>query len=615
MGAKTTTNSTCPICRTAVATESRCPRCTWTLSDGPWLGAISAEHRRGFDSRFQQAQREHDLRAAARAAGYPHAGDEKLLRDLRTRLRGGTPTDAEIHSARTASVATLQSTMDVVRAELRWLAASGAPGRTLTLIDIDRSDLLLVRWRTSIFGAPIRTGPERRIPWRTLLPDLPTDPADALFLLAGGVGKQYPGEPAIDRTELDASLGARNDPAHRIRVLHRLPGWPIPERVAAAFEGVRYVHGPRPDDEFLSAAARHTPLREDHGLVVVAVDEHGATRPFVHPLFRAGAIAARDGTATVSITAADKHVEMVVAVVTGRGDTPPGRCRPLAVWQCSAATDTTRTLTFALERPGRVRLNAPAATPLTVSAEQWRELVEAIPARHHPAARSMDVAFAIELGGTPAEVADRRALIIDTLTRIADHHPAPERVRAAVIGYREHSGVGKQNVLSNKGFRPLTTARADVEELAAVRVLEQYAAPLEDAFAGAYRLGWRPLPTDRRLVIVGSRPPYSGRDGSAGKCPNAFDWRVMSARLRSIETTVLAVWDPPSWSAKRSSASRDAAKVWRELSAPHQVLRLTDASAKIITERAFLLGTLTAEEVAPLRFPITNAGTDQEYTV
>src|SRR5688572_20228681 len=85
----------CPICLEPDADEPMCAACGWTLSSGWILGALTPAIEQAFAATTEQAQRRFDLAAAARAAGFPEAGDGERLQRLEAQLRGGPPEPGE----------------------------------------------------------------------------------------------------------------------------------------------------------------------------------------------------------------------------------------------------------------------------------------------------------------------------------------------------------------------------------------------------------------------------------------------------------------------------------------------------------------------------------------
>lgn len=607
----------CPICLRSIDRETACAGCGWVLSAGPWLDDGTGARRAVFDERMTAARRRHDLTAAVRAAGYPDHADELLLTELLGMVRGGRPTSAEITAARGSATTATRPVQEVVPTLLPRLADAPAGSRTLTLLDIDPDGLTTCTLRSDRFGAPTPERPHR-ILWRTVLPNVPGDRAEARFWLAGGIGVRYPGgyeiTPAIRSRILPDSSPATPD----IVVLHRIPGWPAADAVAALFPFVAAVHGAALGAEFFRILAEHSPLRVDHGVIVVSTGRDGALRPSVHPLYRAGETAAAARPVRLPVRIPTATGELVIAVVAKPAD---AYAAPPAVgidrWAVPAGTDTA-TLEFALAAPGVVTLEQPrGARPDAQAVAGWPALLERMPAHDQPPDHLLDLVFAVELGGAVATVTARRALIAAILEVIQRRHPVPAGVRVAILGYHDHRPRQAQPVLDSRGFGGLAQAAATCEQLAASGVNSIDAAPLEDAIAAARTLPWRAGPVCKRLVAIGARRPHPTRDDLAYRCPNGHDWRSELSALRASGVQTLAIWDPPAGINLRSTIGRQLDGFWTSFSQPHPTLRLGEGPARttadvadLAAEHARLLGPETP--LAPWRFPMIAAPGNQE---
>ncbi|QIS10500.1 hypothetical protein [Nocardia arthritidis] len=633
----TSTVMTCPVCLGAIGDEAACARCGWVLSAGPWLGPIGDAVRDRFDREIATVARRYDLSAVARA-GVLGVADE-LVAEMCALVRGGEAAEDELAAVRVGvEVPARQSVWEASVRALVWVSMEPLR-RTLVLIDIGYEDVRVLELSIDPLGAPVTDGPPHRIQWGSLLTERPESDAAAMLLLAGGIGEGYPPGYGIDAAACARLLPTASGSHSKVQVLHHLSGWAMPDRIAARFAptvawvhgpvddrfaaaGVRgrqlddrvavaEVHGPRLDERFAGVLAAQMPLLTQHGLVVVEVDAAGNTRPRVHPLFRAGATAASTRVASADIAVPGDASELVLAVVAGAVDTPPHRCTPIVVATCPMPDEPTATLEFMLGGPGEVIISRPQGSRTdSVALSGWPAVLDEIPPVHRPLRHALDLVFAIELGGTETALAHRRKLITATIDLLADRRPGQGAVRVALIGYADHVGHGRQRVLRIHNFEALDTARRAAENLSATPLIEPWAAPLEDALAAAARLAWRSSPVERRMVIVGSRPPHLPTHDDAARCPNGHDWREQLKRGKDSGVRYLAVWDPPAGMDADSATTRRAIKVWQQLSAPHRTIRLSGAVAEFVAIRADLLGRV--ERTAPLRFPIVPGRTDQE---
>ncbi|MGV9680894.1 hypothetical protein ACWDSJ_36965 [Nocardia sp. NPDC003482] len=592
----------CPVCLRDISDEAVCPRCRWVLRAGPWLGGITDEHRQRFDEELAEAACRYDVVAAARASGFPDRGDEVRLRRLLELVRGRATEDEIAAARRQSATARRSGSPDALADAVRWLGGDAPGTRTLTVVDIAETGVRICRLRIDSAGAAIPAEPDRLVPWQALVTGLPEDHDGAMFRLAGGVGSDAHGEPAII-PNVDAQLvppkRISGDADERIVVLHGLPGWSLPDRIAAAFETVQPT-GPESAADLLLAATSRLPSRIGYGLVAVAVDDDGNTHPYVHPLFRPGDTASAARQAPLDIAVPDTATDLIIAVVGGDAVTSPRQAVPVSVWRCPPG-DCAGRLQFTLERPGVISLIAPTAARRE-TVKSWTGLLDRIPPIYQPDRVGLDLAVVIELAGNPGAVTRRRELVGEIADLLERDHPRPESVRVAVLGYDDHLGRRPQSVLRGGDFGPLSDARTTVGEFAASRVLESLAAPLEDALAGARRLTWRTPAVTRRLVIIGGRPPHPAQDGLVAACPNRHDWRGHLTWLRRFDVVRSAVWDRPEWCAKRSPASREANTVWRALAPPGRTVLLDDATAADVAARAGLIE--PEPPAAPLNFPI-----------
>ncbi|MPY56353.1 WD40 repeat domain-containing protein [Streptomyces spongiae] len=204
-------DAVCPVCLTPAVGEAVCAHCRWALEGPLVLGRATPGIRAAFDERLATARRRLDLRAAARAAGYPAQGDPKRLGRLESLVRGGPAVPGERDDV------------------LRELALDDVPGPDVPgrLPDGVVAEITPRGLRTVVVRDGIEDAATAEWPWADLVSGLPGDEDEALFRLAGGIGERTTALPEVREP---ADLGA----AARATVLvSRLAGWPVPERLLA----------------------------------------------------------------------------------------------------------------------------------------------------------------------------------------------------------------------------------------------------------------------------------------------------------------------------------------------------------------------------------------------
>ncbi|MGW3037425.1 WD40 repeat domain-containing protein [Streptomyces sp. NPDC001178] len=243
--AATSTAQGCPVCLTPFADEPACARCRWVLHGPPVLGRVTPEIRRAFDERLAAARRRLDLTAAARAAGHPgHSAPERLAR-LEALVRHGPPPPGE---------------RDAV---LRELEHDDTPAveETRSLPDGVVAEITVRGLRATTVRQGIEDAEATEWGWDELLPDLPRDEDERLFLLAGGVGHRTSATPAVREPD---DLGAARTAT---MLISTLPGWTVPELLLARLE----QRLPHARARYLPAAEpQPAPLRHAAGLTAVA---------------------------------------------------------------------------------------------------------------------------------------------------------------------------------------------------------------------------------------------------------------------------------------------------------------------------------------------------------
>lgn len=594
----------CPVCGYDVPDRPACAWCGWVLSDGPWLGGITARHQRDFDASLAAARRAFDLRAAVLAS----AGDTPALDRLAGLVRGGRPGATEIATA-LGTAPPPPATTSIAAAVTPALAAlvgagDAYPPRVLAIVDVRADGVAVARLTVDDIGVPSAVAPVRVTPWHTLVPGLPRDPDACRLVLAGGLGDAA--RPAA------GSVTAPAVDTDDIVVLHRLAGWPLPDLLVRRYPVVHRVSPDEPalGDGLVPALTGMAPLRHGYGLVLVGVDERGTTRPVRLPLFAEGTVAGRHSVATATVTGpAAGREPAVLAVVAGPPDTPPRLCRPVTVARCALPVGERATLEFRLDGPGRVTVLRPSARPDSDAARDWPDLLDDVPDVYQPDVNAVDVVFAVELGGSQKQVDRRRELVTDVIRFVEDHHPEPNAVRVGVIGYGDHRGSGRQPVATMLDLDSPAAARGFVAGLGHSEPVEPRNAPVEDALRIARRgMRWRARPVGRRFVLVGARPPHPAADeGSVARCPNGLTWKKELERLERLEVQHVAVWDRPHWSRNNSQDSRRVEAIWRQLAQPRLTMLLDLVEPAVVARDARVLG--TGRQPAPLLFPLI-AGTE-----
>lgn len=572
----------CPVCLYDVPAALTCERCEWELSAGPWAGVATAAHERAFADKLATARRTFDLTTAGRAS----AGDEALLRRLAMLVRGGTPTEPEIAAAILPGEPAESALSALAPAVAKLVAGEG----TLTVVEVRLEGIAVGRLDVDDLGVP-RPGEIRVSPWESL----PADEDRRRMVLAGGIDP-----------DTHARVGGRVDSVVRSPntvVLNQLPGWAIPDEVVEAW-GLRPVNR-RPVDalteSLLAELATRAPLRFGYGLVVIDVDDDGATRPVLHPLFPAGAVASGEPAA---VTVEAPATPLVAAVVGGQAGSTPRLCQPVSVHRVPLTAKESHRLEFVLDGPGRVSLHHPAGERDAAGERTWPDVLDDIPRVYRPASEAMDLAFTVELGGKAEVVARRVELVTQVIRVVEERHPEPESVRVAIIGYHDHRAHERGNVLVSHSFGPLRGALAFAGGLSASPQIEPWAAPLEDALWAAVGLDWRRRPAACRLVIVGSRVPHPDEPrGHTGACPNRFSVASRLKWLDDNEVHRVAVWDPPSILDQDNRERTIAASTWRAVARPRQPLPFGHVDATLVATEARAVG--SGPPPNPLLFPLS----------
>ncbi|MFC5058222.1 hypothetical protein [Saccharothrix xinjiangensis] len=554
----------CPVCLRDARDEAACPGCGWTLRGDRVLGHPTPEQERGFAAALAAARREVDLRAALLAAGYPGHGDPGLLGRLRGFARGG-PTAGLPVEALTVEDPAGEDPVTHGEDDVRAAAATALDRLTgdhdrLTAVELTPEGVRAAVFTAGEVCAGLR-GPVTGRSWRDLLPALPADDDLRRFRLAGGIGDTRP-DPALLAAQADAAAPATDGP---VLLLVRVPGWALPERVAARLR----ERGPSTElrlpptgrtltDDGVAALLALAPLRRDVGLVVADTGPGGRVRTAVRRVFPAGTTAAAAEPVTLAVrTPAVASAEFTLAVVAAAADDDPARWRPLAVTRARLRPAEEHRVDFTLAAGARVGVRcADDVTARHVPAAgldaEWAATRAAVPETYRPAdVPGADLAFAVELGGARDAVRERLALVAETVALVDAEHHAPASVRYAVLAYLDHSATRTDPGHVVRAF-PLGAAADCLEFLGTLtpaNPVYSHAAPVEDALLLAVRLAWRRTGAHRALVVLGSRPPHPTEDlgASAPRCPRRVGEGAQLRALRDLGVRLVGVWDRPDW--------------------------------------------------------------------
>ncbi|GAA2971277.1 hypothetical protein [Actinokineospora diospyrosa] len=576
------TSVTCPVCQRADPVGAHCPGCGWLLSAGPWVGAPTAARVRSFETAFAAACRTWDLAAAAVAAGYPDAGDPVRFGRMVERARGPEPEQSDLRAAVDAAAGRRQE-LGTVGDAIGPALLTGA-----TIIDIGPGGITEAELEPDDLGRPRLTDLVHHT-WQSL--GLPADDDQARLALATGSATVEPDWPA------DAI------------VLNRLAGWRTADAMVADRPNTHRVRGNEPavDHDLVHDLALALPQRHACGLVLIDVAADGRTSTVTHPLFPRGATALDSQEAVVRIGAPSQSTSVLIAVVAGPPGTPPWRCAPISTSSCELTPDRQHVVRVRLTGPCQVEIVEPRTEPDQWAVDTWPASLERVPPRYRRHDHAVDLVVAIELGRNGFRT--RQELTLDLFDSIEREHPDPATVRIAVLGYSDHKGRDPQQVLTVQEFGPLNLAREFVDGLHGTPVVEQWAAPVEDALWAAASLPWRPVP--RTLVLLGSRPPHPtdlGR-GRAPSCPNRHRWNDLLTSLDRDEVHRVAVWDQPPWWTPHDEPSGQASATWAALSSPRTPLRADWATADRLAAEARVLG--RAGPATTMPFPLTRVAQDR----
>ncbi|HSA50766.1 MAG TPA: hypothetical protein VLH10_11755 [Yinghuangia sp.] len=653
----------------AVGPPRNCPVCTYPGTDGteacPGCGRSRVAGQPS-DASGALALRQ-DIRAAVRATSDGlRRRDDRVLAGLLRQCRGfdGLPEGAGDRLVR-EQAGIVDATDRRARAQRRPRGAPEAAVARLAAGDVDR--VVLVETGADGFSTcSLTASPDGLVTadrvvrnvreWSDALPgDGGRGRAELHFLAAGGQGDK--GTPPDLETlaswadELLRPPGERPGEITEHVLIHRRANWLLPALFAAA---VRQVSPPvaefiaEPDEPDLAERADDlctgVPLRRSYHLALASVAESdGRVSVTMVELFPTGT-AVRPGITTETEVAVARPPGLpgpaALPVLTRGG--PQDEWTELAVAHADIAVPGQAVVVATLEGPGRVRLQVRGvggdrgvSYALGRWPQSWRELAATLPHRYS-AATGADVVVAVELGGSATVVAERLE-VLRTLAHAlrASGGPAatpafgggppggrprgPESdslVRLAAIGYRDHS---KDRHLADEDPCLATDLTDPGAVLSAVQnwqahpVVDQFAAPLEDALHRALSLGWRPG-TQRTLVVLGSRPAsLTTRAGSvvhARVCPRRLDWAEALRMLREhLGVRTLAMVDEPSWMTHPDPAIPHARTrdMWQRLGADGRFVLGSNADLRALADD--VVPTASVPLALPVRAPTLSAGT------
>lgn len=633
------------VCRWPAKTDGRCQRCGWEPEPGSESETVTTQ--------ITNAQRDYDVRAAARVAGAMPLEDQNLVLSwLAAVVRGGPVEPGDIGEEMVRPGPGPSAT---ARRGMGFALTRLVSGRTDALAFVELGADVV---STQALGVDKRGVPEPLAaeidPWTTILPRLRAPNALRYLRMAGGIGiaslEADEGEPdrlAADLTEnlapmLEQFKTTAREKAGRIDVVlvHRTRMWSLLDEAAALARTIlrpvteitaRAEAGTLTD--VLHAIAAQAPLRYSYDLVLVDVKKR-QVRPSPYELFPAGSVAPPGSyqVKAVSVSAVSGHAaaELVLPIVARRDRDASWRdARALADQRPVIAMATLDAATgkgsfqvrVQLIKPGVAEFLGPSeATPADdAESGRWPESMADLREQLWQSQGALDLVLLVELADPPKDVAARIRLVKDV---VAEFELVPE-VRIAVLGYRDHftgyeydqdvirdparehralivgsvNGFTDQAKLGPGFWRP--------ERWQAVESGDDGGAPVEDALWLIASREWNWRPGARHVVvIVGRRPPYSDRsEDVALACESHYpDWRRTLEKLRrDQQLKCLVVLD-------EEPAAGYALRAWQALTAPG-TFRRSRHNTRLVGELARDCGMTSAR----LRFATLAGGAaDQE---
>jgi len=573
----------CPVCCWPDRGLESCGQCGVELRASIAPGPVDPANEQGRE--IAVARLRYDLRAAIRAAGRAGERDYALLARLARLARGGPPLAHEVEQAEVEFDAETRQAPTAAGLGFALTRLVAGEIDAIEFIEIGPAAVSVQTLATNDQCVPVQSASGASHPWSSLVPALPADDDLRMLRLAGGVGGEAgpPVDPAaltraaevsvrqLTRKRLEATMAAIHRAAHGGRaadefgrrpewtrarldtvLVRRTAGWPLLEAASAAARSVMRpvaeIVGADSGDlaDMVESAGRRAPLRYGYDLMLAQINPRtGEVRPDRWPLFKPGTVIRRHDLPTENayVKAPRSAAErLALPVVMRRGADVAGWPEVGIATMPGSAQETTQ-LRVRLVAPGQVSFHArPDIVSVGGSELSWSGLLAGLPA-NLPAEIAMDLVLLVELGGSADAVAGRVALAAEVASRL---HREDNRI--AVAGYRDHyhSFVNNAATVRNQlvvgyglghpdGARSVL-ARRDLWR--AVKVGDDYAAPLEDALSWLEQEGltWR---RDARhlLVVFGSRPPHPGNvhdraNPKATVCPYRCAWQDILGRLR-----------------------------------------------------------------------------------
>lgn len=647
--------SHCPVCTyPAVRGAKAVDRTNRSGDDCPGCGRSAGLPDPDLDESRRLATRQ-DVRAALRADadGLRH-GDQRVLRALLQHCRGldkwSEDDRARLIDSETQAVARAERR---VRTRRRPHGAPEAAAARLAAGEIDRLTLVETGpygFSTCVLTATpdgvVSAGPvEHNVhEWCDAVPSNGVrGRAELLFLAAGGIGlKGAP--PDLDTLAAWIRELARpldRDPPGMVTehvLIHRRANWLLPELFAAALRRVappvaEFIAEPAAPElsDQADALCSGVPLRRSYHLALASVASPGGRVSVTYvELFPTGT-AVRRGlpveTEVAVVRPPGRQGQAALPVLIRGGGTDP-EWTELTVAGADIPVPGQAVVVASLDGPGRVRLrvrgsgaDAHHTRNVVRWPQSWAELRASLPS-HHNTTVGTDVVVAVELGGPAHVVADRMDVlrtIAHALRVGADGTPGNSgTARLAAIGYGDHSDDRRRvdDPCLVAGFAHPGVLANTVQEWHALPVVDQFAAPVEDALHRALDFDWRPDAV-RTLVVVGSRPAgLTTRAGTivhARVCPARLDWAEALDRLRARGVRTMAMVDEPAWMTQPDPAiPRDNTRaMWQRLGADGRFTLGSNAHLRTLADA--VVPAASGSLVLPVRMSVPTPGQRAEY--
>ena len=314
--------------------------------------------------------------------------------------------------------------------------------------------------------------------------------------------------------------------------------------------------------DLLAEAVRDSPIRLDHELIAVQVDESGnRIRLTSTLLFPAGA--KRGDETSLNVRASAGGRPMVLAVVARDGSTPHLLKADEVLLESGS-----HEIRAVLLGPGQVQFWAPptsahAATPF---GGNLSDLIATVPETLNSVERA-HLICAVEISGSASRVAARLYLAERLIKSLCQQLPQKEQLVVSVIGYGAHrftSETPDNRVLIGTWMRSPGEALRSLGWMGAADLGYPHAAQVEDMLVEVLeRLppedGSRPI----ALLILGDRPPHPpSASGGLLPCPLGHDWQQSMDSLASrTDVFVGAIRDDLSAPGTTAWADLGAAKL------------------------------------------------------